>query len=571
MRPRVSAYRYLAVAFVIFLAATPAASGEVLRFQGDLARGQTFRKAIGHGLELILGGNDNGWTIIVSPQTPTDHECNDFTWVVNPPFRAYNDLYLYPGYGLTAQDAVDRSPREFNFVLNCAGFKRESTFVRRLIESTPAGFPRSEKEIAEAQAKIGTSPQGHGTLWILDSKVSPAPEDIEGKNYGQIDRIRFRVEIRLPENADSLAVPNDFEEPGVPRHTISGTVRDALTHQPVENAKVSLGAQEPALGPLEPVFTGADGRFVFKNVAEGPVIIAAAKSGFVSSGMTSARYSPPDSLFTVGPDANDFDVAITHLSEITGRVVAAEGKALQGVIVYLAARELTDGRMTWRRTDQAVTDASGMYSFSNLRPGQYVIHTLLRLIPSSSAVLPVQAYLPQYYPNAADFASAARLDLRGHETRADFQVSRGKLFRVTGHVKDLLDPSVFSCQFADAAGQTMGGDGRVDPATADFVLAMPPGRWTLWCDGTFGRPPDYAAVRAYVRSQITVGSAGISGLQLDLRGPVDIPINENVVHLFRIDPPTGGWLRNRIMCRTERTSAACRRASTGSESGRSLV
>ncbi len=198
MRPRVSAYRYLAVAFVIFLAATPAASGEVLRFQGDLARGQTFRKAIGHGLELILGGNDNGWTIIVSPQTPTDHECDDFTWVVNPPFRAYNDLYLYPGYGLTAQDAVDRSPREFNFVLNCAGFKRESTFVRRLIESTPAGFPRSEKEIAEAQAKIGTSPQGHGTLWILDSKVSPAPEDIEGKNYGQIDRIRFRVEIRLP-------------------------------------------------------------------------------------------------------------------------------------------------------------------------------------------------------------------------------------------------------------------------------------------------------------------------------------------------------------------------------------
>jgi hypothetical protein len=40
--------------------------------------------------------------------------------------------------------------------------------------------------------------------------VSAAPCDVEGENDGQIDWIRFRVEIRFPENADPLPVPDDF-------------------------------------------------------------------------------------------------------------------------------------------------------------------------------------------------------------------------------------------------------------------------------------------------------------------------------------------------------------------------
>src|SRR5579862_8475878 len=156
---------------------------EIVRFESRVSRGETFRKPIGHGLALVLGGSD-GWTISVAPEkAPQDKECTDFAWVVNPPFRNFNALYIFPSYGLTAQDVVDDSPREFNFVLSCAGYKRESTFVTRMIMSSPAGMQPSEKQVAEAEAKLGTSPQGHGKLWILDSKVSPAPEEIDGKNY----------------------------------------------------------------------------------------------------------------------------------------------------------------------------------------------------------------------------------------------------------------------------------------------------------------------------------------------------------------------------------------------------
>jgi hypothetical protein len=280
---------HTAILFVLISAAASPLAGkkeDIVRFQSDLSRGHNFHEPIGHGLVLILASTGDGWDIRVSPQTAGERECEDFTWVVNPPFRNYNALYLNSSYGMTAQDAVDESPREFNFVLSCAGYKRESTFVRRLIESTPAGFQHSEKQIAEAQAKLGTSPQGHGNLWILDYEISPAPKDIEGKNYGQIDWIRFRVEIRFPVNADSLPVPNDFEEPNIPRHTLTGTVRDTLTHRPVEGAKVSLALQEPALGPQEPVSRA---------------LTEASFSRMLQKGQLTSSWKNPDSFSRVYP------------------------------------------------------------------------------------------------------------------------------------------------------------------------------------------------------------------------------------------------------------------------------
>jgi hypothetical protein len=47
-------------------------------------------------------------------------------------------------------------------------------------------------------------------------------------------------------------------------------------------------------------------------------------------------------------------------------------------------------------------------------------------------------------------------------------------------------------------------------------------------------------VHAYAMRQIKVENADVSGLQLELRRPIDIPINANIVHLYRIDPPTSG-------------------------------
>jgi hypothetical protein len=185
-----------------------AAQEEIVRFQSVVSSHQTFREPIGHGLVFILAPTGDGWEINIAPQKPPSQDCDAFVTAVNLPLRSYNALQLNPSYGNTAKQAVAMSPREFNFVLNCAASNREWTFLMRVDGSLPA----TEKQEADALAKRLTSPHGYGRLWIQKYKISAAPQEIEGKTTGQIDSIHFRVEIRFPQNADSLPVPNDYQK-----------------------------------------------------------------------------------------------------------------------------------------------------------------------------------------------------------------------------------------------------------------------------------------------------------------------------------------------------------------------
>jgi hypothetical protein len=169
-----------------------------LIFTGVAVEGQTFRKSIGRGLDFVLEPNpdgDTGWTIEVSPQgkLPTP-ACIDFLWVATPPYHFQNVRYLDTQYGTTAQDAVHSSPREFNFVLNCADFETESKRVEMAIY--PNGAP--QQQVDDAIAKLGTSPLGKGRLWIEDSKVTPGHDGGTGKDLGEIRWIKFKVEIKFP-------------------------------------------------------------------------------------------------------------------------------------------------------------------------------------------------------------------------------------------------------------------------------------------------------------------------------------------------------------------------------------
>jgi hypothetical protein len=181
------------------------AQDRTLRFAGEVARGLTFRKNIGRGLDFVLKplreqgpGDPNGWTIKVSPRgSSPDSKCDDFVWVVTPPFRSGNPRYLSTEYGNTAQEAVGNSPREFRFVLNCEDFKTEYSRVERVL--WPYNY--SEKDVEESLAKLGTSPTGTGLLWIKDSKFRPGEKSTEPVKYGEIHWIKFEVEIKFPEDS----------------------------------------------------------------------------------------------------------------------------------------------------------------------------------------------------------------------------------------------------------------------------------------------------------------------------------------------------------------------------------
>jgi hypothetical protein len=168
---------------------TPECRPGAICFSGEVTRGQEFHKDLNEGLEFSLEGE---WGIDVVPKHPTK-DCDEFTSAVNAPYRAHNQLEIDRSYGWTAEDETSDSPREFDFVTNCADQKVE--MERLTIVLWPHGL--TEKEEQQASAKLGSSPLGKGRLWITDFRISHARDTADDKR-GTIEWMRFTVEIVLP-------------------------------------------------------------------------------------------------------------------------------------------------------------------------------------------------------------------------------------------------------------------------------------------------------------------------------------------------------------------------------------
>jgi hypothetical protein len=170
--------------------AKPACLPGAICFAGRVSGGEKFRKAINADLEFLL---EPGWKIAIAPRLP-DGNCREFAAVVNPPYRQHNALYIDMSYGWTAEQEIGVSPREFGFVTNCADYRTEAGRLDFVLWPYTA---KSEREADEAMAKLGTSAQGQGRMWITGSKISHTDDTPENK-AGRIEWMTFSVEIRLP-------------------------------------------------------------------------------------------------------------------------------------------------------------------------------------------------------------------------------------------------------------------------------------------------------------------------------------------------------------------------------------
>ena len=90
-------------------------------FSGEVSAGNEFHKDLNDNFEFTLEGN---WVIAVAPRHK-EGNCDQFTSVVNPPYRAHNELEIDEQYGWTAEDEVSDSPREFSFVTSCSDYRVE--------------------------------------------------------------------------------------------------------------------------------------------------------------------------------------------------------------------------------------------------------------------------------------------------------------------------------------------------------------------------------------------------------------------------------------------------------------
>jgi hypothetical protein len=157
-------------------------------FAGEVSDERGYLHAINNDLDFVL---EPGWTIGVRASHPAG-DCGDFANVLNPPYRQHRALYINVTYGWTAEEETAYSPREFDFVTNCADYRTEAD--RLDIVLWP--YTATQEKYDQALAKLGSSPAGKGRLWVTDSRITHA-EDTEFQK-GRIEWMKFTVEIRLP-------------------------------------------------------------------------------------------------------------------------------------------------------------------------------------------------------------------------------------------------------------------------------------------------------------------------------------------------------------------------------------
>lgn len=160
----------IAVGLLLF---GPQTALQTVRFSGEVQKGQNFEREFSPGLLFGLSAvNDPGmpgWMIYVRPKQEQDPEA-EFTWVVTPPYRAYNPRYLTVSYGYSAKEIVEHTPRNFRFVKNLSDYGTAARAVR--------GMPWGEGQgtYEEHLKALGSVPTCAGSLRILDSRVSQSIE-----------------------------------------------------------------------------------------------------------------------------------------------------------------------------------------------------------------------------------------------------------------------------------------------------------------------------------------------------------------------------------------------------------
>jgi len=268
---------------------------------------------------------------------------------------------------------------------------------------------------------------------------------------------------------------NETSESGA--YSLSGSVVNSLTGEPVRRALVQIGEQNGGAA-----VTDNAGHFQIGGLKEGQKFVSVVKPGFGD------WRAPDQSVVQVGKDAPAVVLKIAPTAVIFGRVTASEEQPLEGCNVHLVGKQYVDGRAMWvDQPNQGVTNEDGEYRITGLSGGTYyvVVDRGQETRPSQRGVVNAreEIFVKAFYPGVAEMSAASPLELSpGGEVEANFDLSAEPLYHLTGTVS-AEGETVASLSFLRRAGgdqdfmQTVGvQDGR-------FEVKVPAGTYEVVAAG----------------------------------------------------------------------------------------
>lgn len=299
--------------------------------------------------------------------------------------------------------------------------------------------------------------------------------------------------------------------PSAKRYTVSGTVSNAQTGAPVPRAVVRAFGVEPSQA-----FTDDSGHFELKDVLEGRLTLGAQRPGYqMGHGF--------QQQVVVGASTPSVQLKLMPQSSMRGHIVNSDGEPIEGLQVQALRQQVIGGMREWMPSNVAGTDETGNFVMEDLTPGSYLLRTLAHRVFAAGIGVVVDGrhfpdlYPAQYYPNAPDRTSAQVLQVQaGAEAQVDITLSAVPSFTASGTSSNERS-MILTCDTAE--GETVSNAFRRGRDGQFTMLLLPPGPCTI-----HARTSIRGAEAAYAELPINVGSADLTGLQLNLEPLRDVPV-----------------------------------------------
>jgi Carboxypeptidase regulatory-like domain len=222
---------------------------------------------------------------------------------------------------------------------------------------------------------------------------------------------------------------------------ITGRVVDAVSGKPIAAALVSIRGSGLTANPLpnQPpqILTDVDGRFVFQRLGPGSYSIRATKGGYSEGASGRRRPDGESQTIQIGaaPAAEDTIVRMWKQGAIGGTVTDEAGEPMVGMPVRLLLRNKpgstpggSGGFVAIARPYSSVgnpaqTDDRGIYRFSGLAAGDYLVVAVLPPVSGTRSVLDDAAKLGRGGSDLTSLAvEGAMREFRTVDVRAPLRI-----------------------------------------------------------------------------------------------------------------------------------------------------
>jgi len=328
-------------------------------------------------------------------------------------------------------------------------------------------------------------------------------------------------------------------------YTLSGTVVNSVTGEPISRALVQFGANEKLPNAADYAYrersmlTDREGRFKFEGLPRWQTELIARKPGFYDPAQLGGDWQPPAGAIEIGPDTAPVTLKLVPEAIMVGHVVDANGEPLEGVAIRISSIMRANGRKrlqpvqeTEDQLQSMETNDEGAFRIANLTSGTYYVaahpsHDRQTSIPAKVA------YPVTYYPGVPSFSEATPIQISaGQQVELDFTLRAAPIVSVAGIVTGYARGQEAKLQFLNQSGDEVSLEKQFDAQTGSFqarVIAGGPCIIKADARDRLDRP---------LHAELTLPlSANIKNVRVNLAPAPSIPI---VVRLETTKPQPDG-------------------------------